>query len=101
LSHALLKLEQYRTTSSNLEKDIEVNTQHLNYQGLTLSMLNNELKKLYTDIQNKSRQIDLENKQLQTVKKKQEASKKFCNMLYVLQFNLILGWICNDHTNAN
>lgn len=74
LSQALLKLEQYRNTISNLEKDINENTKHLNDRGLTLSVLSVELKKLYIDIQNKSRQIDLENKKMETLKKKQDAS---------------------------
>lgn len=72
----MLKLEQYRTTSSNLEKDIEGNTKYLNDQGLNLSVLKSELKKLYTEIQNKSNQIDFENKKLENVKKRQNVSQK-------------------------
>lgn len=74
LSHSLLKLEQYRTTISNIEKDVEENIKNLNNQGYALSALDFELKKLYTEIQNKSRQIDLENNQLETIKKRYEAS---------------------------
>lgn len=73
MSQLLLKLEQYCTTSSNLENDIQKNTKFLNDQGLTLSTLDSELKKLYIDIQNKSKQIDLENKQMENLKKKQDA----------------------------
>jgi len=52
---------------------MEENTKYLNDQGLILSTLDNEMKKLYIDIQNKSRQIDLENKKMETLKK-QDAS---------------------------
>ncbi|KAE9542832.1 hypothetical protein AGLY_002743 [Aphis glycines] len=69
LSKALLKLEQCRTTSSNLEQDIEENTKYLNDQGFALTTLDSELKKIYSEIQNKTKQIDLENKQLEIVKK--------------------------------
>lgn len=72
LTQALLKLEQYRTASSNLEKDIKDNTKYMNSQGLALSIIDSELKKLSIDIQNKSRQIDLENKHLETLKKKSD-----------------------------
>lgn len=76
LTQSLLKLEQYRTTSSNLEKDIEENTKSMNDQGFALSEIDSELKKLLIDIQNKTRQIDLENKQLETLQKKCEVSVK-------------------------
>lgn len=76
MSQILLKLEQFRTTSSNLENDLEENTKYLNNQGFTLSVLDSELKKLYTEMQNKLRQIDLENKQLETVKKRHNVSIK-------------------------
>eukprot|EP00102_Acyrthosiphon_pisum_P020925 XP_016658135.1 PREDICTED: coiled-coil domain-containing protein 40 [Acyrthosiphon pisum] len=69
LSKTLLKLEQCRTTSFNLEQDIVENTKYLNDQGFALSALDSELKKLYTEIQNKTKHIDLENKQLEIVKK--------------------------------
>jgi len=46
----------------------------LNDQGLSLSLLDNEMKKLYIDIQSKSNQIDLENKKIETLKKKQDVS---------------------------
>ncbi|XP_022161075.1 kinetochore protein SLK19-like [Myzus persicae] len=69
LSKELLKLEQCRTTSFNLEQDIVENTKYLNDKGLVLSTLDSELKKLYTEIQNKTKHIDLENKQLEVVKK--------------------------------
>ncbi|VVC28629.1 Hypothetical protein CINCED_3A025872 [Cinara cedri] len=72
LSQVLLKLEQYRNTSFNLEKDIKENTKYLNDQGFVLSALDSELNKIYTEIKNKSRQIDLENKKLETMKKKLE-----------------------------
>lgn len=72
LTRALLKLEQYRSTSLNLEKEIEVNTKCMNDQVLALSIIDSELKKLHIDIQNKSKQIDLENKQLETLKKKSD-----------------------------
>lgn len=72
LTQALLKLEQYRTACSNLEKDIEENTKCMNSQGFTISIFDTELKKLHIDIQNKSRQIDLENKRLETLKKKSD-----------------------------
>lgn len=77
LSLTLLKLEQCRTTSTNLENNLEENTKYLKNQGFIVSTLNFELKKLYTEIQNKSRQIDLENKQLETVKKRHNVSKKY------------------------
>lgn len=72
LTQALLKLEQYRTASSNLEKNIEDNTKCMNSQGFALSIIDSELKKLHIDIQNKSRQIDQENKHLETLKKKSD-----------------------------
>lgn len=71
-----MKLEQHRTTTFNLEKEIEQNTKHLNNQELTISTLDSELKKLYTDIKNKSKQNDLENKQLEAAKKRNEVNLK-------------------------
>lgn len=41
-----------------------------------MSALDVDLKKLYVDIQNKLRQIDLEKKQIETLKKKQDVSYK-------------------------
>lgn len=67
-----MKLEQCRTTSFSMEKDIEDNTKYLNDQGLVLSALDSELKKIFTEIHIKSKQIDLENKQLDRLKNKQE-----------------------------
>uniref|UniRef100_A0A2S2Q421 Coiled-coil domain-containing protein n=1 Tax=Sipha flava TaxID=143950 RepID=A0A2S2Q421_9HEMI len=90
LSQSLLKLEQYRTTSSNLENDIEKNTTFLNDLGFALSTLDSELKKLYIDIQNKSKQIDLENKQMETIKKKQDARKIINLISILLHFILII-----------
>lgn len=78
LSRSLLKLEQYRTTCSNLENDVEKNSTFLNDLGFDLSTLDSELKKLYADIQNKSKQIDLENKHIETLKKRQDASQIIC-----------------------
>lgn len=75
LAQALLKLEQYNTTSSNLQKDLEENNKYLNKQELTISILNSELNKLYIDIHIKSNQIDAENKQLDIAKKRQKASQ--------------------------
>lgn len=57
-----------------MENDIENNTKYLNDQGFILSTLDSELKKIYSEIQNKSRQIDEENKQLDLVKNRQDAS---------------------------
>lgn len=74
LSKSLLQLEQCCTTSFNLELNIEKNTKYLNDQGFALSALDSELKKLYTEIQNKTKHIDLENKQLEIVKKINDAS---------------------------
>lgn len=76
LSKALLKLEQCRTTSFNLEQDIVENTKYLNNQGLALSALDSELKKMYAEIQNKTKHIDLENKQLEIAKKLHNASQQ-------------------------
>lgn len=70
LAQALFKLEQYRTTSTNLEKDIEENNKFMNNHELVLSAMNSELRKLLTDIQYKSRNIDKENKHLETLQKK-------------------------------
>lgn len=55
-----------------MEKDIEENTKYLNDQGIVLSTLDSELKKVFTEIHIKSKQIDLENKQLDRLKNKQE-----------------------------
>ncbi|VVC24084.1 Hypothetical protein CINCED_3A023271 [Cinara cedri] len=68
LSEAILKLEQFRNTSYNLEKNIEENTKRLNEGEIALSALDSELKKIYTEIRNKTRQIDTESKQLETFK---------------------------------
>ncbi|XP_025204479.1 coiled-coil domain-containing protein 40-like [Melanaphis sacchari] len=62
-------LDQITSVYSNLEQDIEKNTKYLNDQGFALSSLDSELKKLYIEIQNKTKQIDLENKQLEMIKK--------------------------------
>jgi len=59
-----------------LEQDIVENTKYLNDQGFALSALDSELKKLYTEIQNKTKHIDLENKQLEIVQKLHDASQK-------------------------
>lgn len=48
----------------------------MNDQGLALSALDSELKKWYTEIQNKTKHIDLENKQLEMVKKLHDVSQK-------------------------
>lgn len=66
----MLKLEQCRASSLNLEKDVEVNTKYLNDKAVVISKLNSEQKKLYDEIKKKSRQIDLEKKQLETVKRR-------------------------------
>lgn len=70
LSQSLLKLEQYCMTSSNLEKDVEKDTKYLINQGAVIFELNSELKKLHTNIECRSRQIELETKKLETIKKK-------------------------------
>lgn len=75
LSRALLKLEQYNSTSSNLEKSIEENNNHLKEQQSVISKLNSELNTLYNEIQNKSNLIDSVDKQLVIVKKRQKASQ--------------------------
>lgn len=72
LSQALLKLEQYRTTSFNLEKDIEENNKYLTGQVCTISECDFEFKKILADIQYKLRQIDIETKQLEIVKKRHD-----------------------------
>lgn len=57
-----------------MENDIEKNTKYLNDQAFALSTLDSELKKIYSEIQNKSRQIDEENKHLDLIKNRQDAS---------------------------
>lgn len=76
-----MNLEQYRNTSYNLETSLEENTKYLNDQNFNLSTLGSELKKLNSEIQNKSNQINFENKQMENVKKKQNASHE-CNKFY-------------------
>ncbi|XP_026805557.1 uncharacterized protein LOC113548720 [Rhopalosiphum maidis] len=56
LSKSLLKLEQYRTTSSNLEHDIEENTKYLNDQGYDLVM-ETKNKKLDKEIASLSKEV--------------------------------------------
>lgn len=55
---------------------MEKHTKYLNNQEFTISTLDSELKKLYTEIKNKSKQNDLENKQLEAAKKRNEANIK-------------------------
>lgn len=88
MSRSLLRLEQYRTTCLNLENDVEKNTTILNDLGFSLSTLDTELKKLYSDIQSKSKQIDLENKKIESLKKRQDASQIIC-LIYCIRFYLI------------
>lgn len=71
-----IKLKQYRTTTYNLEKQIKELTIDLNHQDLYISTLDSELKKLYSDIQMKSNMIESELKELETLKKKSEASQQ-------------------------
>lgn len=70
LSQILFKLEQYRETNSNLEKDIEENIKCINNQEFALTAMDSEQKKLKIDIKNTSKKIDLENKHLEILKKK-------------------------------
>lgn len=74
LSQALLKAEQYRSTISNMENAVRENIKYLDNQNIIISASNSELKKLYTEIQNKLKQIDSENKQLETLKKRHDVS---------------------------
>jgi len=71
-----IKLKQYRTTTYNLEKQIKEHTTDLNRQDLYISTLDSELKKLYADIQMKSNTIESEFKELESFKKKSEASQQ-------------------------
>lgn len=74
LSRALLKVEQYRSFISNTENAIEENFKQLKNNKFILSTSNSELKKLYAEIQNKFKQIESENKQLEALKISQNAS---------------------------
>lgn len=85
---------------------MEENTKYLNAQELVLSTLDSELKKIFTEIHIKSRQIDLENKQLDRIKNKQEVMK-FSFFFYILlsffllKINYISGRLCFNSSNAN
>ncbi|XP_050520950.1 coiled-coil domain-containing protein 40-like [Daktulosphaira vitifoliae] len=72
LSQTLLKAEQYRIVILNLERDIEENTKTMKEKSNLIFDLETELNKLLCDIQQKSRQIDIETKNLETVRKKQD-----------------------------
>ncbi|KAL4090962.1 hypothetical protein QTP88_025714 [Uroleucon formosanum] len=67
-----IKLKQHRTTTYNLEKQIKELNKDINNQNLYISTLDTELKKLYTDVQLKSNMIELEFKELESLKKKRE-----------------------------
>ncbi|CAH1737113.1 unnamed protein product [Aphis gossypii] len=67
-----IKLKQYRITTYNLEKQIKELTKDLDQQDLNIDTLDSKLKQLYTDIQIKSNMIELESKELESLKKKHE-----------------------------
>lgn len=91
LSQVLFKLEQYRETNSNLEKDIEENIKYINNQEFALSVMDSEQKKLQIDIQNTSKKIDLENKNLETLSKKCDVCLKLNLMFYtILNYYVLL-----------
>lgn len=84
LSQVLFKLEQYRETNSNLEKDIEENIKCINNQEFALSAMDSEQKKLHIDIQNTLKKIDLENKLLENLKKQSEVSLNHSLVFYFI-----------------
>ncbi|XP_025205735.1 LOW QUALITY PROTEIN: early endosome antigen 1-like [Melanaphis sacchari] len=67
-----IKLKQYRTTTYNLKKQIKELDKNLDQHDLYITSLDSKLKKLNTDIQIISNTIESENKELESLKKKQE-----------------------------
>ncbi|XP_050424677.1 putative leucine-rich repeat-containing protein DDB_G0290503 [Adelges cooleyi] len=96
LSQILLKSEQYRSLITNLEKEIDKNTKIMKEKGQVMIDLESELNKLYSEIERKSRQVDVETKHLEAVKKKFGEGNVMTPQLQVVQVKKKIEEIGNE-----